>query len=102
MSETQTKPEQVRLLLFVSKESAVYRFTRRQVEFAVQEMFGKGADVDLEIIDIEEQPELAEEHNIEALPTLVYGRKRLVGAPTPEALASWLGLVGPMPGRRRR
>ena len=93
MSTAKKKAKQrEQLILFISKESAVYSFTRRQVEFAVQQLYGTGANVELEVIDIEERPDLAEDHNIEALPTLIMGRKRLVGSPTPESLATWLGL----------
>lgn len=75
--------DQRKILLFVSQESAVYNFVRRQVEVACSQETG----VALEIIDIAEHPELAEQYNIEALPTLIVGDKRFVGQPTAETLA---------------
>ncbi|MFA6604352.1 MAG: circadian clock KaiB family protein [Patescibacteria group bacterium] len=72
-----------KILFFVSQESAIYNFVRRQVEVACSQEPG----MDLEIIDIAEHPELAEQYNIEALPTLIIGDKRFVGQPTSETLA---------------
>jgi len=79
-----------KILLFISKESAVYHFVRHQVEAAFDQAFGVKHRTALEVVDIAEHPELAEEYNIEALPTLIVGQKRFVGNPTPETLASCL------------
>ncbi|MFC1702908.1 circadian clock KaiB family protein, partial [Patescibacteria group bacterium] len=87
------------ILLFVSRESATYHFTRRQVEGACAHVFGETWKVNLKVIDIEEQPELAERHNIEALPTLIVSGKRFVGTPTQEMLSTCMGLVPPSEGR---
>lgn len=83
------------ILLFISRESATYHFTRRHVEDACANAFGESWHVNLKIIDIEEHPELAERYNIEALPTLIVNGKRFVGTPTPDMLASCMGLVPP-------
>ena len=83
------------ILLFISRESATYHFTRRQVEDACTNAFGESWHVNLKMIDIEENPELAEKYNIEALPTLIVSGKRFVGTPTPDILASCMGLVPP-------
>ncbi len=83
--------EPLKILLFISKESAVYNFTRRQVESAcANALDGKGAV--LEVVDIAENPEMAERYNIEALPTLIVGTRRYIGAPTAEVLNTCLGL----------
>ena len=82
----------LKIMLFISKESAVYQFTRHQVEAACDQAFGKTSQASLEIVDIAERPELAEEYNIEALPTLVVGPKRFIGVPTPEMLAASLDI----------
>jgi len=85
--------ESVKILLFISKESAVYQFVRHQVEAAVEKAFGKKIDPVLEVIDIAENPELAESYNIEALPTICVGDRRFIGTPTPEVLATCLSLA---------
>ena len=79
-----------KILLFISKESPLYQFTRRQVEVACDRAFGKHSEPVLEVIDIAENPEMAERYNIESLPTLCVGEKRFSGELTPEALASYL------------
>lgn len=68
----------------------MYHFIRHQVEAACEQAFGKSHEVALQVIDIADSPELAEEFNIEALPTLIVGHKRFIGTPTPEMLASYL------------
>jgi hypothetical protein len=86
-----------RILLFVSKESATYQFTKRQVELACSRAVGKDA-VEIEIIDIADRPDLAEQHNIEALPTIIVGGKRYVGMPGPDVLTTCLGIAPPPAG----
>ena len=83
------------ILLFISRESATYHFTRRQVEGACENVFGESWHVNLKVIDIEENPELAEKYNIEALPTLIVSGKRFVGTPTSDMLAACMGLAPP-------
>lgn len=85
------------ILLFISKESATYHFTRRQVELACEQALGPANAPKIKVIDIAEHPELAEEHNIEALPTLIVGNKRYIGTPTTDMLATCMGLA-PKPG----
>ncbi len=77
------------ILLFISKESATYHYTRRQVEAACAGVSGKPT---VKVIDIAEQPEMAEKYNIEALPTVVIGSRRYVGTATSEVLSSCMGL----------
>ena len=79
-----------KIILFISRESAVYHFVRHQVEAAFDQVFGLKHKAMLEVVDIADHPELAEEYNIEALPTLIVGDKRFIGNPTPEILASCL------------
>ncbi len=79
----------------------MYNFTRRQVENACQgALGGKGAV--LEVVDIADNPELAEQYNIEALPTLIVGSRRYIGAPTPEMLSTCLGLVNELPAADKK
>lgn len=81
------------ILLFVSKESATYHFTKRQIELACAQALGAASAPTVRVIDISERPELAEEHNIEALPTLIVGGRRFIGAPSSEMLATCMGLA---------
>jgi hypothetical protein len=84
--------EKLDVMLFISKESVTYAFVRRQVASACEHAFGGKCDINIQVIDIAENPELAEEHNIEALPTLIIGDKRFIGTPTPELFAAALGI----------
>lgn len=81
------------ILLFISKESATYHFTKRQVELACQQALGAALAPAVKVIDIAEHPDLAEKYNIEALPTLIVGSKRFIGTPTPEFLSTCMGLA---------
>lgn len=81
------------ILLFVSKESATYHFTKRQVELACTQALGAGNAPEIKVIDITDHPELAEKHNIEALPTLIVGNRRFIGSPSPEILKTCMGLA---------
>ena len=83
------------ILLFISRESATYNYTRRQVELACKDVFGKNGAPELRVVDIEDAPHLAERHNIEALPTIIIGDKRIVGTATREMLMSCMGVVPP-------
>lgn len=82
-----------RILLFISKESATYHFTKRQVEIACENALGAKGVPRVEVIDISEHPELAEQYNIEALPTLIVGAKRYIGAPTAALLSTCMGIA---------
>lgn len=79
-----------KVLLFISRESAIYSFTRRQIEDACDKAWGRQGASPLEVVDIEDNPDLAEKYNIEALPTLIIGGKRFIGVPTKEILATCL------------
>lgn len=81
------------ILLFISKESATYHFTRRQVELACEQALGAKNAPAVKVIDIAEHPDLAEKYNIEALPTLIVGAKRFIGTPTHDLLSTCMGLA---------
>lgn len=81
--------EKDKVLLFVSRESATYGYVRRQVEAACGPS-ERATGLEIETIDIADRPDLAEKYNIEALPTIIIGAKRFVGAPTQEFLAACL------------
>lgn len=81
------------ILLFISKESATYHFTQRQVELACEQALGAKNAPTVKVIDIAEHPELAEQYNIEALPTLIVGAKRFIGTPSSDLLSTCMGLA---------
>ncbi len=93
VSPRKMKSEEI--LLFVSRESATYHFTVRQVEDACAKAHEHNADDPhvLKIIHIEDDPEAAERYNIEALPTLIIGKRRFVGTPTADSIDTLVALM---------
>lgn len=81
------------VLLFVSRESATYHFTVRQVEEACSKAHDSECHHVLKVIHIEDDPEAAERFNIEALPTLIIGRRRFVGMPTADSIDTLVALM---------
>jgi len=77
------------IMLFISKESPTHEFVRHQLEMACGHAL-KGSPADIRVIDVGEEPQLAEDFNIEALPTIVIGEKRIVGIPSMEILATYV------------
>lgn len=80
------------VLLFTSKESATYDYTRKQVEAACLGVKTDGGKPTVRVIDIAEEPAMAERYNIEALPTIIVGGRRYVGAPSAELLSTCMGV----------
>jgi len=80
------------VLLFTSKESATYDYTRKQVEAACLGVKKGGGKPAVRVIDIAEEPAMAERYNIEALPTIIVGTRRYVGAPTAALLSTCMGV----------
>jgi len=81
------------VLLFVSRESATYHFTVRQVEDACAKAHESDCLHVLKVIHIEDDPEAAERFNIEALPTLIIGKRRFVGTPTAGSVDTLVALM---------
>lgn len=82
--------ERAPVLLFISRESATYVFTRRQVESACEK-----AGVALRIVHIEDEPEFVAEYDVDVLPTVVTPDRRIVGRLDHEAVDALVDLVGP-------
>ena len=82
-------------VLFVSRESATYHFTVRQVEEACSRAHEHEPECrhKLKVVHIEDDPEAAERFNIEALPTLIVGRRRFVGTPTADSIDTLVALM---------
>jgi hypothetical protein len=84
----------VKIELFVSRESATYEFTVRQVQDVCERVRQSGkVDCRLEVIHVEDDPDAAERNDIEALPTLLVGSRRFVGTPTAEFVDTIEGLL---------
>jgi hypothetical protein len=81
------------VILFISKESATYHYTIRQVEDACSQAQLKACTHHLKIIHIEDDAEAAERFNIEALPTLIVGERRFVGTPNAEIVEKLVALM---------
>ncbi len=77
------------ILLFISKESPTHEFARHQLEMACSHAF-KSGKVDIRVVDVGEEPDVTEDYNIEALPTIVIGEKRIIGIPSVEILATYV------------
>ena len=72
-----------RILLFI-KNNSVYFASDIDNFKKIIETLGQIAPFEVEIIDVREKPELAEEYRVDALPTLIVGDIRYVGKPSPE------------------
>ncbi|MEA3249362.1 MAG: thioredoxin family protein [Patescibacteria group bacterium] len=81
------------VILFVSRESATYFFTVRKVEEACGKAHDEDCKHELKVVHIEDDPEAAERYNIEALPTLIIGKRRFVGAPTADSIDTLVALM---------
>ena len=81
------------VLLFVSRESATYQFTIRQVEGVCAKTHESEGPYRFKLIHIEDDPEAAERYNIEALPTLIIGHRRFVGTPTAESINTLVAMM---------
>ena len=83
--------------LFISQESATYHYVKSQVESYCRETYGESG-FELTVIDVINRPDLAEKHNIEALPTTICDGKRFIGIPRLDGLMS---LAGGQAGKKK-
>jgi thioredoxin-like negative regulator of GroEL len=67
------------ILLFVSKISIYYSTTVEDFQKLLNSLGKVGEKFHVEIINVDEKPDVAEEYNILALPTLVIGNQHFVG-----------------------
>ncbi len=79
------------IMLFISTESPTHSFARRQVELACQRAFAGACPAEIKTVDVGLHAELAEKYNIEALPTVIVGERRIIGIPELERLSEYLG-----------
>jgi protein-disulfide isomerase len=72
-----------KILLFVSKSSMYFQTTLEEFQKLIRALEEVQPFVS-EIIDVTEQPELAEKYKVDALPTMIIGDKRFIGQPDTE------------------
>ena len=71
-----------KVLLFLKNDS-VYFSTDIDDFKKIISVLGKMPTLDVQIVDVTQNPELAEEYRIDALPTLVIGNRKYIGQPDP-------------------
>jgi len=72
--------EATKILLFTSKGSIYFQVAMDEFQKILAALEGV-QPFTYQVIDVTEQPELAEQYKVEALPTIVIGDKRFVGQP---------------------
>ena len=79
-NEKQNAPSANNIILFVSKHSLHFHLTVEEFNKLLIEL-QKVQPFTSSIIDISENPEMAEKYKVDALPTLLVGSKRFIGIP---------------------
>jgi hypothetical protein len=72
-------------LLFVSKMSIFFQATLSEFEKIIA-VLEKSQPFHTRVIDVDEEPDMAEKHKVDALPTLIIGNKRFVGRPNVDTI----------------
>jgi protein-disulfide isomerase len=87
-----TNNNNTKILLFISKSSLYFHTTMEEFQKLLKVL----EDVQpftYEIIDVTENPEMAEEYKVDALPTMIIGDKRFIGQPKAEEVVKLLKTV---------
>lgn len=79
----------ITIQFFVSKRSVYYQKSLEEFKKLIDKL-STIPDSAIEVIDVSQHPEKAEEHKIEALPTLIIGEKRFIGIPDSSKIAQIL------------
>jgi protein-disulfide isomerase len=77
--------EKTKILLFISKSSIYFQTTMEEFQKLLKTL-EEMQPFTSEIIDVNENPEKAEEYKIDALPTMIIGDKRFIGKPSAEKI----------------
>jgi protein-disulfide isomerase len=77
---SKTINSKTKILLFISKSSIYFQTTMEEFQ-KLLEILEEIQPFTSEIIDVNEQPEMAEKYKIDALPTMIIGDKRFIGQP---------------------
>jgi hypothetical protein len=79
--------EKTKIILFISRLSIYFQSTMAVFKDIVNEL-ETHQPFEVTIIDVEEEPEAAEEYKVDAIPLLIIGDKRFVGNPDKEKILS--------------
>lgn len=69
-----------KVLLFISKQSTQWKEWMERYEGLIAEL-EKHFPVDVEVVDVFENPERAEEKKVNAVPVMIFGKTRFIGCP---------------------
>jgi thioredoxin-like negative regulator of GroEL len=81
------KPQTTKIILFISKLSIYFQSTMAVFKEVVEELEDH-QPFEVRVIDVEEEPEVAEEYKVDAIPLLIIGDKRFVGNPDKKKILS--------------
>jgi protein-disulfide isomerase len=74
-----------KLLLFISKASLYFQTTMGEFQKLIKAL-EEVQPFTSEVIDVSEDPDMAEKYKVDALPTLIIGDKRFIGQPSTEKI----------------
>jgi len=77
--------EKTKILLFISKSSIYFQTTMEEFQKLLKTL-EEMQPFTSEVIDVNENPEMAEKYKVDALPTLIIGDKRFIGQPKAEEI----------------
>lgn len=75
--------KKTKILLFISKSSIYFQTTMEEFQKLLKTL-EEVQPFTSEVIDVNENPEMAEKHKVDALPTMIIGNKRFIGQPKAE------------------
>jgi len=74
-----------KILLFISKESIYFQTTMEEFKKLMKALEAV-QPFESEVVDVGENPDMAEQYKIDALPTMIIGDKRFIGQPSTEKI----------------
>jgi protein-disulfide isomerase len=77
------KPQTTKILLFISKDSIYFQVTMDEFNKLLKAL-EEVQPFESEIIDVNDNPDMAEKYKVDALPTMIIGDKRFIGQPSAE------------------
>mgnify|MGYP000318111367 CR=1 FL=1 len=78
-------PQTTKILLFVSKDSIYFQTTMDEFQ-KLMKALEEVQPFTSEVIDVSENPDMAEQYKVDALPTMIIGDKRFIGKPSTEKI----------------
>jgi protein-disulfide isomerase len=80
-----TNNNKTKILFFISKSSLYFQTTMEEFQKLLKAL-EEIQPFTSEIIDVNENPDMAEEYKVDALPTMIIGDKRFIGQPSTEKI----------------